>query len=232
MSEVIMASLDRDSATSGIQEAIDALGEQGGSVRIPAGKWRLRQSIVLRSGVSLIGDGSATELTIDAPRALFLIRDARKGARSIYLRGQVPFVADDGVGLNDRPRQWWDGTHALVKSVKGNLVRLSEPLNRGLRVKKEAQIVGNILRSNSWKEPGAYPALRLHNVKRFLVQGNRCADDVDKSPTVGGDTPCQTRGIVESGHSDWNLVSGNICTGMAEPITVIGHNSRAQGNLL
>ena len=37
MSEVIMASLDQDSATSGIQEAIDALGERGGSVRIPAG---------------------------------------------------------------------------------------------------------------------------------------------------------------------------------------------------
>ena len=357
MSEVIMASLDQDSATSGIQEAIDALGERGGSVRIPAGKWRLRQSIVLRSGVSLIGDGSATELTIAAPRALFLIRDARKGSRSIYLRGRVPFAADDGVGLNDRPRQWWDGTHALVRSVKGNLVRLSEPLNRGLRVKEGAQIVGlfpgitavsrddvslynltlrgsrdpkgrwwqdftysavhivrcrgvriqnvavidwpsdgisvqggsdvqvthcqvrfcrghgyhpgtgiersiwshniaignggdglyfcghvrdsicsdsvftgndysgiggvghgedhhniisnnvcsengkwginasdgvehvivgNILRSNSWKKPGAYPALRLHNAKRFLVQGNRCADDIDKFPTVGG----------------------------------------------
>ncbi len=188
-----MASLDQDSATSGIQEAIDALGERGGSVRIPAGKWRLRQSIVLRSGVSLIGDGSATELTIAAPRALFLIRDARKGSRSVHLRGRVPFAAGDGV---------------------------------------EHVIVGNILRSNSWKKPGAYPALRLHNAKRFLVQGNRCADDVDKSPTVGGDTPCQTRGIIESGHSDWNLVSGNICIGMAEPITVIGHNSCAQGNLL
>ena len=68
MSKVITASLDQDSATSGIQEAIDALGERGGSVRIPAGKWRLRQSIVLRSGVSLIGDGPATELTIAAPR--------------------------------------------------------------------------------------------------------------------------------------------------------------------
>ena len=92
MSEVIRASLDQDSATSGIQEAIDALGERGGSVRIPAGKWLLRQSIVLRSGVSLIGDGSATELTIAAPRVLFLIRDVHKGSRSIYLREQVPFV--------------------------------------------------------------------------------------------------------------------------------------------
>ena len=45
MSEVILASFNRDSATSGIQEAIDALGERGGSVRIPTGKWRLRQSM-------------------------------------------------------------------------------------------------------------------------------------------------------------------------------------------
>ena len=53
MSEVIMASPDQDSATSGIQEAIDALGERSGSVRIPAGKWRLRQSIVLRIGIAV-----------------------------------------------------------------------------------------------------------------------------------------------------------------------------------
>ena len=42
---------------------------------------------------------------------------------------------------------------------------------------------------------------------------------------LGGDTPCQTRGIVESGHSDWNLVNGNVCIGMAElknDIIVIG----------
>ena len=39
-------------------------------------------------------------------------------------------------------------------------------------------------------------------------------------------------GIVESGDSDWNLVSGNLCVGMAEPVTVVGGNTRAEGNLV
>lgn len=64
MSEVIAATFDPDSATSGIQEAIDALGERGGRVRIPAGEWRLRRSVVLPAKVSLVGDGPATTLDI------------------------------------------------------------------------------------------------------------------------------------------------------------------------
>lgn len=392
--EAITAAFDPDSPTSGIQEAIDALGERGGCVRIPAGEWRLRRSVVLRSKVSLVGDGPASTLTINPPKALRLARDARKGSRSVHVRGRAPFVPGDGVGLSDRRRQWWDGTHATVTSVDGPIVGLSEPLKRGLAVKEGARIVGvfpgitaarsqdlkvcdlmlrgsrdpegpwwqdftysavhlvhcfgvrvlnvtawdwpsdgisvqggsdaqvahcqvrlcrghgfhpgtalyrsvwshniaignggdglyfcghvrdsvcsdsvftgnalsgiggvghgqdrhnvisnnvcsengrwginawegvehvitgNLLRSNSREKSGAYPALRLHNVQRFLVQGNRCADDQD--------APTQTRGIVESGDSDWNLVSGNLCVGMAEPVAMVGLNSRAEGNL-
>lgn len=84
-------------------------------------------------------------------------------------------------------------------------------------------ITGNMLRANSREKPGVHPAICLHDAKRFIVQGNRCAD--------GQDEPTQTRGIVESGDSDWNLITGNHCLGMTEPVTVIGRNSRAEGNL-
>ena len=57
MDNMITATLDPNSASSGIQEAIDALGERGGRVRIPAGEWRLRRSIMLPDRVSLVGDG-------------------------------------------------------------------------------------------------------------------------------------------------------------------------------
>lgn len=394
MSEVVSAIFDPESATSGIQEVIDTLGERGGHVRIPAGEWRLRRSVVLPGRVSLVGDGPATKLTINPPRALRLACNVRKGSRSVCVRGRVPFTLGDGVGVFDRPHQWWDGTHTMITSIDGSLVRLSQPLKHGLTVKGEAQIVGffpgitavnsqdlevrdlmiqgsrdpegpwwqdftysavhlvycygvrvlnvtvwdwpcdgisvqggsdvqvthcqvrfcrghgfhpgtnlersiwshnigisnggdglyfcghvrnstcsdsvftgnalsgiggvghgddhhniisnnvcsengrwginasdgvehlitgNVLRSNSRENPGTYSALRLYNVQRFLVKGNRCADDQD--------VPTQTRGIVESGNSDWNLISGNLCVGMAEPITAIGSNSRSEGNL-
>ena len=91
------------------------------------------------------------------------------------------------------------------------------------RLRGNYMITGNMLRNNSQKEPGAHAAIRLHNAQRCLVQGNRCDDDQQK--------PTQTSGIIESGDSDWNLISGNLCVWMAEPITVVGPNSRAEGNL-
>ena len=55
----INVAFDPASPTSGIQEAIDVLGKKGGCVRVPAGEWPLRASVVLSSRVQLIGDGSA-----------------------------------------------------------------------------------------------------------------------------------------------------------------------------
>ena len=413
----INAVFDPASPTSGIQEAIDALGEGGGCVRIPAGEWPLRRSIVLSSRVQLAGDGPATQLTEAPPKILRLARGARKGSRSVHVRGRVPFAPGDGVSVVDNKRQWWLATHAAVTAVEGRLVRLSEPLVHGIKVEQEARIVsvfpgittpgtgpfqarrpiydvvvrdlalhganasvvehcgdftlsavhlvrchraritnvsifdwlsdgisiqggtdvqvthcqvrgnscngfhpggglrrsvwshnigtgnrhdglfvcgvvhdsvisdnvfsgngsagigglgyadchhnvvsnnvcsengkwgilvddtaghmlfgdefhrlrgnymisGNMLRNNSQKEPGIYAAIRLHNAQRFLVQGNRCDDDQEQ--------PTQTHGIIESGDSDWNLISSNLCVRMAEPITIVGPNSRAEGNL-
>jgi hypothetical protein len=85
-------------------------------------------------------------------------------------------------------------------------------------------ITGNLLLGNSRAEPGRYPGVRMHDLSRSLVQGNRCADDQE--------TPTQTLGIVESGDSDQNLISGNLCVGMEGAVIVTGRNSRAEGNLV
>ncbi|NKB71042.1 MAG: hypothetical protein GKR89_28565 [Candidatus Latescibacteria bacterium] len=422
----INAVFDPASPTSGIQEAIDALGEAGGSVHIPAGAWPLRRSIVMPSRIQLMGDGPSTELTVTPPKILSLARDARKGSRSVHVCGRVPFALGDEVSVVDDKRQWWLRTYAVVTAVEGRTVRLSAPLEHSLKVKENARLVsvfpgittpgtgdfvgskreigskrepvydlvvrdlalqgangsapehywgdftlsavhlvychraritnvsvfdwlsdgisiqggadvqvthcqvrgnscnglhpggglkrsiwshnvgvgnnhdglfvcglvydsvisdnvfsgngsagigglgyadchhnviannvcsengkwgienddtaghlisgdelrrlrggylitGNMLRNNSQKEPGVYAALRLHNAQRFLVQGNRCTDDQAR--------PTQRRGIVESGASDWNLISGNMCVGLEEPVTIVGANSRAEGNL-
>ncbi len=92
--------------------------------------------------------------------------------------------------------------------------------NRG----EEQVISGNLLLSNSQEAPGRWPGIRLHDLERTIVQGNRCADD-QANPTQEG-------GIVESGSSDYNLIGGNMCVGMREPVVVNGPNSRADGNLV
>ncbi|MEO2003290.1 MAG: right-handed parallel beta-helix repeat-containing protein, partial [Candidatus Poribacteria bacterium] len=92
--------------------------------------------------------------------------------------------------------------------------------NRG----EEQVITGNLLLGNSRSEPGRWPGVRLHDMRHTLVQGNRCADDQDP--------PTQTAGIVESGESDVNLVSGNMCVGMRVGVETVGAGSRAEGNLV
>jgi hypothetical protein len=61
-------------------------------------------------------------------------------------------------------------------------------------------------------------------MERNIVTSNRLADDQNK--------PTQTQGIVESGETDYNLISSNLCVGMKEGVVIIGAHSRAEGNLL
>lgn len=56
-----------EDATSAIQAAIDALGEAGGTVRLPAGTYLHRGVIRLRSGVTLEGVGDETILVATNP---------------------------------------------------------------------------------------------------------------------------------------------------------------------
>lgn len=88
----------------------------------------------------------------------------------------------------------------------------------------EQVITGNLILSNSQGQAGQYPGIRLHDMQRNLLTGNRLADDQQK--------PTQTQGIVESGATDYNLISNNLCTGMQEGVVVVGAHSRAEGNLL
>jgi parallel beta-helix repeat protein len=88
----------------------------------------------------------------------------------------------------------------------------------------EQAITGNLILSNSQEQAGQYPGIRLHDMQHNLVTSNRLADDQQK--------PTQTQGIVESGGTDYNLISNNLCTGMQEGIVIVGAHSRAEGNLL
>lgn len=88
----------------------------------------------------------------------------------------------------------------------------------------EQVITGNLILSNSQEKAGAYPGIRLHDMVRNVVTGNRLADDQEK--------PTQTQGIVESGETDYNLIGSNLCAGMAEGVVIVGAHSRAEGNLV
>ncbi|SVD82433.1 uncharacterized protein METZ01_LOCUS435287, partial [marine metagenome] len=88
----------------------------------------------------------------------------------------------------------------------------------------EQVITGNLILSNSQEKTGEYPGIRLHDMAQNVVTSNRLADDQEKRT--------QIQGIVESGETDFNLISNNLCVGMNEGIVIIGAHSRAEGNLV
>ncbi|MEE2754772.1 MAG: right-handed parallel beta-helix repeat-containing protein [Candidatus Latescibacterota bacterium] len=88
----------------------------------------------------------------------------------------------------------------------------------------EQVITGNLILSNSQEKTGEYPGIRLHDMAQNVVTSNRLADDQEKRT--------QIQGIVESGETDFNLISNNLCVGMNEGIVIIGPHSRGEGNLV
>jgi parallel beta-helix repeat protein len=88
----------------------------------------------------------------------------------------------------------------------------------------EQVITGNLVLNNSQERAGSYSGIRLHDMQRNVVTGNRLADDQEK--------PTQTEGIVESGDTDYNLISANLCAGMRKGVVIVGVHSLAEGNLV
>jgi hypothetical protein len=87
--------LDQHLPDCGIQAVIDeAAAAGGGTVVLPAGRFPLARSLVLRSGVTLQGQGEATTLAaaVDEHRAM-LAADCTADATTIELDGDLSTLA-------------------------------------------------------------------------------------------------------------------------------------------
>ena len=90
---------DPASPTLGIQAAINAVPPEGGVVTVPAGRWPLHSSLVLRSNVILQGEGAATVITRGAQVRVQLVQPANRGDLSIEVESTAGFRIGDEVAL-------------------------------------------------------------------------------------------------------------------------------------
>ncbi len=111
------------SPTGGVQEAIDALGADGGVVTIPPGEYLLRQAIRIPSGVTLQGAGESTILRKNKQVG------SKLAAVTVGTTAQVEdatgFHAGDEIGFFDRTTVGWLHGHAIVTGVQGNKLVLN-----------------------------------------------------------------------------------------------------------
>ena len=130
-----------NSPTSGIQEAIDALGENGGVVTIPPGEYLLRRSIRVRSNVTLQGAGEETVLRKVAQVGSKLAAPADAESRSVRVQDVTGFREGDEIGLFDQTTVGWLHVHAIVKGVQGNELLLDRRLGRAFEPAEGASVI-------------------------------------------------------------------------------------------
>lgn len=103
--------------TSGIQEAINALPESGGTVLIPGGTHKIYQRVSLKSNVRIIGEGTATVLTRDRIFSMPLTRSCRKGDTKIYISRPDKLKPGREVCVRSEEEYGWNSSHGIVRKI-------------------------------------------------------------------------------------------------------------------
>ena len=137
----VTVKLDSQSPTSGIQEAIEELGTDGGVVTIPPGDYLLRQSIRVRSHVTLQGSGQKTVLRKGKQLGSKLAAEGDAESRSIRVENTAGFRKGDEIGIFDRTTVGWLHGHEIVKAVRGNELLLDRRLGRAFGPANGAAVI-------------------------------------------------------------------------------------------
>jgi nitrous oxidase accessory protein NosD len=118
-----------------IQGAIDQLARLGGgTVHVKAGEYRLRNAVLLQSGVRLVGDGAGTVLVKEPSSTTPLEADSDWYDQEITLRDATGFRVGDGVCL--RAKDPHAGREVVLKRTltasSGSRFKLDRPLRENV----------------------------------------------------------------------------------------------------
>lgn len=115
---------DAGSATAGIQEAVDALPKRGGVVLLPPGRYPLRRSVVLRSNVTIRGEGGGTVITRPRPVLIPLARPSDGARTTVVLRHARGLAVGDEIHIADDDSVGWWASHCIVRGIHGRTLAL------------------------------------------------------------------------------------------------------------
>lgn len=129
------------SPTGGIQEAMDALGGNGGTVTIPPGEYLLRRSIRIYSHVTLQGAGEKTILRKVKQTGSRLAAPADAESRSVSVVDATGWRAGDAIGIFDRKTVGWLHVPTIIKEVRGNELLLERRIGRAFDPAQSGSVI-------------------------------------------------------------------------------------------
>jgi len=118
------------SFTCGIEEAIAALPRGGGEVYVPPGRYLLRRSIRVPSGVTLRGAGASTVLLRPSEVQTKITAAADAGATKIEVEDPSLFEVGADVSVYADGVHGWHSTTAHIAAIEGNIITLERGLNK------------------------------------------------------------------------------------------------------
>lgn len=172
----------RGSDRQALQAAIDytaALG--GGTVRIGPGRYAMRNALILRNGVNVIGVPGQTILTACDGFESPLSADGDCNERQITVEDPSGFRVGDGVSVQDRRKGGFEVTTAtLTEQVDANTFRISAPLYLDYMVsdRASARLV--------------FPVVGGWNISNVVVEGVTIEGNRQRSQPLNG---CRGAGI-------------------------------------
>lgn len=130
--------LDARLPDCGIQKAMDSLGDKGGVVLLPEGRFRMRRYVYLRSSVTLRGRGAKTVLTVAEPEQRRLLAEpAEAKSQRITVRGDLAGLTAGTIVhvWRSGPRTHRTHMRALdVQAVEGRTIVFRQPYPYPLRL--------------------------------------------------------------------------------------------------
>lgn len=155
-----------------LQAAVDYVGQLGGGlVEVGPGEYLMRDSLHMRTGVTLRGAGPGTVLKKAPSQRSLLAADGDFGEEAITVADPDNFAIGDGVHIATKRVHGFHTICATILNKQGNYLTLSRPLNADCMVADEA-FAATI-----------FPVISAYHVQNFRIEnltidGNRTENDV------------------------------------------------------
>ncbi len=164
-----------------LQAAVDYIASLGGgTVEIGAGTYVMNDSLHVRSGVTVRGQGERTILRKAAGVKTKLLADGDYGQEQITLADPTGFDIGDGVAVSDDSS---GGFHTVVGTIigrKGNIFAISKPLNADCMVHR-----------NAWAAT-IFPVISVYHTEGVTIEDLTIDGNRDENPSLNG---CRGAGI-------------------------------------
>lgn len=150
-----------------LQAAVDYVASLGGgTVLIGPGTYRMEDSLHLRSGVIVRGQGEATILSKPDGHRTKLFADGDFGEEQITVVDPIGFGVGAGVAIADKSAGGFHITVATIIGRKGNTFAITKPLNADCMVHRDA-----------WAAT-IYPVISVYHtegvrIENLTIEGNR-----------------------------------------------------------